>query len=341
MKSMGEADGVYVLDTGSDDGSAEALEALGAVVERKLIKPWRFDEARNESLAMVPEDADLCVCTDLDEIFEPGWRENLENAWQPGVERVCYRYTWNFLPNGREGTVYMADKIHSRFGWRWINPVHEVLERTLPGPFITAKLPGLRIYHHADDSKSRTQYLPLLELAVAERPGDNRNTHYLGREYMFRGMWKECIETLQRHLALPSATWKDERSASMRYIARATEALGQDEEAMLWLFRAIGEAPHLREGWLEAAELALRQENYALCLYFAKQALRIEQRSLSYISEPGCWAERPYDLAAVACFYLGRYKDALSYGEKALTFAPEDDRLKSNLVFYREKAGKI
>ena len=32
MASMGEADGVYVLDTGSTDGTAERLRALGAVV---------------------------------------------------------------------------------------------------------------------------------------------------------------------------------------------------------------------------------------------------------------------------------------------------------------------
>ena len=25
---------------------------------------------------------------------------------------------------------------------------------------------------------------------------DDRNTHYLGREYMFHRRWKECIETL-------------------------------------------------------------------------------------------------------------------------------------------------
>ena len=33
--------------------------------------------------------------------------------------------------------------------------------------------------HHADPAKSRGQYLPLLELSVAEAPEDDRNTHYL------------------------------------------------------------------------------------------------------------------------------------------------------------------
>ena len=76
MDSMGEADQVVVLDTGSTDGTAERLRALGAVVVEERVEPWRFDTARNRSLELVPEDADICVCTDLDEVFHPGWRSS-------------------------------------------------------------------------------------------------------------------------------------------------------------------------------------------------------------------------------------------------------------------------
>ena len=72
MDSMGEADLVVVLDTGSEDGTAERLRARGAQVTVEQILPWRFDAARNRSLELVPEDVDLCVCTDLDEVFRPG-----------------------------------------------------------------------------------------------------------------------------------------------------------------------------------------------------------------------------------------------------------------------------
>ena len=61
MASMAEADGVYVLDTGSTDGTAERLRALGAVVVEERVEPWRFDTARNRSLELVPEDADIWV----------------------------------------------------------------------------------------------------------------------------------------------------------------------------------------------------------------------------------------------------------------------------------------
>ena len=50
MKSMSEADGVFVADTGSSDDSVKILKELGATVSEIKINPWRFDEARNKSL---------------------------------------------------------------------------------------------------------------------------------------------------------------------------------------------------------------------------------------------------------------------------------------------------
>jgi len=71
MDAVSEADMVVVTDTGSNDGTIEALKARGAVVYSESIVPWRFDTARNLALSHVPEDADICVSNDLDEIFEP------------------------------------------------------------------------------------------------------------------------------------------------------------------------------------------------------------------------------------------------------------------------------
>ena len=82
MDSMRESDKVVVLDTGSDDRTVELLRAKGAEVTTELITPWRFDVARNRSLALVPEDMDICVCTDLDERFRPAG-SRLDGRHQP------------------------------------------------------------------------------------------------------------------------------------------------------------------------------------------------------------------------------------------------------------------
>ena len=118
----------------------------------------------------------------------------------------------------------LVRKIHARRGYRWVHPVHEVLEwvgEGEPGPFV--RVEGVQLDHHPDPNKSRAQYLELLELSVREAPQNDRNLHYLGREYLFRRRWEDCIRTLKAHLALPSATWRDERAASMRYLGCAYE----------------------------------------------------------------------------------------------------------------------
>ena len=78
VDSMSEADEIYVLDTGSTDKTVKKLKKRGVKVSVKKIEPWRFDVARNESLKLVPEDTDICVCTDLDEVFNKGWKKRLE-----------------------------------------------------------------------------------------------------------------------------------------------------------------------------------------------------------------------------------------------------------------------
>ena len=105
MQSMSEADEVIVLDTGSDDQTVSFLREAGAKVVTEEISPWRFDTARNRSLDLVPEDADICVCTDLDEVFQPGWRKLLEDAWEEGCSQASYRYTWNFTAQGDRKSV--------------------------------------------------------------------------------------------------------------------------------------------------------------------------------------------------------------------------------------------
>lgn len=333
MDSMSEADQVFVLDTGSTDETANLLRSRGATVVTEVVFPWRFDAARNRSLELVPEDTDICICTDLDEVFHPGWRQALEAAWIPGAGQARYRYTWSFQEDGSEGVVFWSEKIHRRRGYRWVHPVHEVLQWEgpgLPGPMVTAA--GVQLDHHPDPTKSRGQYLPLLELSVQEAPDDDRNVHYLGREYMFYGRWDDCIAALKHHLTMPSATWADERAASMRYIARAYMEKGEPDQARSWLFQAIAEAPHLREPWMEMAQILYQQEDWEGVLYFTGCALTITVRPDSYICEAEPWGPLPHDLRCQAYFHTGRTTLALEEARKALVLSPTDQRLAGNVA---------
>ena len=336
MNSMREADWVCVLDTGSTDRTVEKLADRGAIVRQEIISPWRFDAARNRSMDLIPPDTDVCVCTDLDEVFRPGWRKRLEEAWREGTEQLRYTYIWNWDAKGLPGTTFLQEKIHAPGVFRWAHPVHEVLQRTDGRQAWDVRSdPGIVLEHHPDPKKSRAEYLPLLELSVREDPEDDRNAHYLGREYMFRGRWDDAIWQLKRHLDMPWATWKPERCASMRFLSRCYLAKGNLRNGMVWALRAIAEAPELREPWVQAQEAAYAAEDWAGVCYFGQKAVRITEKSGTYINEDRAWGPYPWDAMAYAHYQLGELAQAYRAGKAALSLAPGDHRLRGNMKFYR------
>jgi glycosyltransferase involved in cell wall biosynthesis len=339
MDSMFEADRVVVTDTGSTDDTVEKLRARGAVVYEETVKPWRFDVARNLSLSHVPEDADICVCTDLDERFVPGWREKLEQAWKnhrsphagPTARTGRYLYNWGFTEEGKPNIQIYYFKIHARHGFIWKCPIHEVVEYEGDLPLDVIFIDGMVLNHYADLTKSRASYLPLLELAVREEPSNARMHYYLGREYMYQGAWQKCIEEQRAYLALPEADWREERCAAMRHIGASYERLGNIREAYRWYWRAVGEAPHMRDAYIDFAKLCNAQRDWGMAFFLAKEALKIERQSTTFVNMGYAWDYTPDDICAISAYYMGLVDTALIHAKKALAYAPENVRLINNL----------
>ncbi len=338
-ESVKEADYVCVLDTGSTDGTYERLKELGIITERKVYDKFRFDIARNDSMSLIPTDTDICVCVDLDEIFVGGWTKILKDHWSENVSRARYRYTWNFNPDGSEGIVFFADKIHKYGEFVWKHPVHEILAPKYSENYTTITLPNIQLNHHADNTKSRSNYLPLLEMSVKEDPEDDRNMHYLGREYMFYGKYELAIKTLKRHLALKSATWDIERGASLRYIANSYKMLSKPTKQIEYLHRAILEADNVREPYYELALAYYERKDYLKSAFYMSEMLKITNRELNYMSAPICWSYLPYDYLSMCFYYLKDYKKAVIMVDKALALH-SDDRLKNNREIFVNELNK-
>ena len=332
--SVKEADKVFVLDTGSTDNSYEILKKLGVIVKKEVIDPWRFDVARNKSLDMVDEDTDICVCTDIDEVFEKGWRDKLEKIWVKGTTRASYTFNWSLDKHNNPIVSFYSDKIHSRHGYKWVRPVHEVL--SYDGVEKRVFDESIVLNHYPDRNKSRGSYLPLLELSVKEDPLDDRNMHYLGREYMYYERWNEAIDTLEKHLNLESATWKDERCASMRFIGRCYKHLNRPVEAELWYQKALLEAPHLKEAYTELAIFYYENKEYSKAINLFNKALEIKKGYKTYITEWFSTNFSIYDFLSLCYFDLGDYEKALEYVNKALKIN-EDERIVKNKEIILEK----
>lgn len=333
-ESAKEADEVYVLDTGSLDNTVRLLKEKGVHVKSKKYKKFRFDKARNDSLKLVPDDADICVCFDLDEVFEKGWRKRLEKCINKETTRVGYTYNWLIENNNPKVTFYL-DKIHTKKDYMWINPVHEVLKNINNNEKYILN-DKIILNHYPDKSKSRSSYLPLLELSVQENPMDDRNVHYLGREYMYYGRYNECIDTLIKHLNLKSSTWRDERCASMRFIARSYQYLGRIDEARMWLDKAIKEAPYLRDPYVERGILEYNINNHNDAIYYMNEALKIKYNPKTYINEIFSYDSTIYDILSISYYNTKDYNESLKCVNKALKLN-NDERIKNNKMIIEEK----
>lgn len=329
-----DADYLLIADTGSTDKTVEKAEALGVNVVHVRVRPWRFDDGRNAALAALPDDIDMCISLDMDEVITPNWRKPLEDAWRRGITRPRYKHVWSWNEDGTPGLEFSYDHIHARKGYRWRHPVHECLY--VYGMEEKQEwLDGIETHHHPDPSKSRAQYLPLLEMSVKEDPYNDRNAFYFGRELYFYGQNERAAAELKRHLALPTARWAPERAASMRFIAKASPA-----EAEEYLLKAVKEAPGRREALVDLAKLYYQRQDWNNSLKYAEEALAIKEKPLEYLCEAEAWGEAPHDYASIACYRLGMFDKALKYANEAVAINPNDERLQKNVEFCKEMTSK-
>lgn len=283
---------------------------------------------------MIPEDFDICVSLDLDEVMRPGWKENILKVWNDNTTRLHYTYNW-LIENNIAKISFYSDKIHKRKGAFWVNPVHEIVKFHEPETIVTTD--DVIIDHYPDKNKSRKSYLPLLELSIKEDPKNDRNMHYLGREYMYYGKWNDAIDTLIKHLKMKSATWSDERCASMRFIARCYKNLQRYDEALMWLEKAIKEAPYLRDPYAEIALLYYSLEDYKMVIYYANKALEINYNPKTYINEIFSYDETLNDILSISYYYENDLNNAIKNANIALEINPNNERIKENLTIFKNQ----
>ena len=223
----------------------------------------------------------------------------------------------------------MAEKIHARHGYLWHHPCHEALRPDARFKEVWGQINDLLVVHNPDPTKSRGQYLDLLKMSVDEDPSCPRNAFYYARELTFYSMHQEAIAALNKYLAMPQAVWNNERAFAMRLLGNSTGDIA-------WYRRGVAEDPSVRETWLALSMACSERGLWDECLAAAKSALAIKERQYFYTEEAVSWGSRPHDLIALAAYNLGLKDLAVQHGEVAANIEPLNERLISNLAFYKE-----
>jgi tetratricopeptide (TPR) repeat protein len=344
LESMNEADYIVVLDTGSTDNTFELLKNDPRVyrAEQKVITPWRFDTARNESMKLIPDDANILLSTDLDELLEPGWADVIRENWIDGFHvRGTYKYAWSHTEDGQPGRIFYYDKLHDK-NWYWTAPVHELLHSDLYSDeyrfehSIDLFEKGVYLHHYPDHTKSRGSYLPLLELRAKEDPEDYYGKFYLSHEYNYRGYYEKSNEVLLDILK----NYKDKYSnleiaAAYLFLGDNHRSMGDPDKAIYYYNLSIAQEPSYREPYLLAAEICNERKNCNMAMGYVFEALAKSYRHFTWIERDNSWNEQADDILAVAYYWTGNKELALQHAEKAVELNPHDERLQQNLEFIK------
>lgn len=342
-KSMLEADSVVVLDTGSTDDTVEKLKSFGITVEQKIINPWRFDVARNESMKLIPDDCNILVCTDLDEIIEPGWANVLRERWIDGTHKRCwYKFVWSHMSDGSDGRVFWNNKIHAK-GYEWHYPVHEQLalipeyEKSLENlTELYIDEDGFKIHHYAVPKDSRKSYLPLLKIRAGENKDDFSGWQYLTHQYYYESQYENCIDCGKKMFENFNDKMCDiERSNIYLFIGYSYKGLKEYDKALESFYNGIESDKTYVENYLEVADLYLsyseNPKRFDLAYNIIKECYKNTYRHYSWLERDDSFASRPFDLLSLASYYSGKKKESLLYAFMARERNKNDLRLKNNV----------
>ena len=323
-ESAKDADYLLIADTGSTDRTVKIAKKLGIKVFDISIKPWRFDDARNAALALLPDDIDYCVSMDMDETLSEGWREHLEKM---DTDQVLYYFNMTFKDEAETVPLhrFINERIHKRHGFRWKALMHEYLVADRISP-TTGFCEGLEVSHHPDFDKSREQYNDLIKAALAEEP-DSARYHFYEASQLIGIDNKASIEMFKKYLKLN--TYKNPEQVTGVY---CTLANLEKRNFKKWLNRAIKENPNRREPYVMLAGKAIEQKDWQEAFDQITRALTITKKYFGLTTGEYAWGYLPYNILAVARHNLNNPDD--------LIYLPKSPAICQNFDLYGEVAAQ-
>ena len=347
------ADEICVLDTGSKNGWDERF--LGAAnkigipkdvlkLKQEIYSPWRFDTPRNDSMRLISEDSDICICTDLDEILSSGWGDEIRRlvSENPKIGEIYYYYAWSSdKDSGEPKRYFWYNKCHRnpKHGVEWKYPVHETLTYT---DDYKCKFPSksymdetkIWLWHYPDLTKSRGNYLGLLELRAQESPEDVYGLFYLAREYTFRAMWDKAIQWASYLLAKIKISRKDDmlmEPAIYVLLGECYEKIHADDECEFFYRIAIKNHPTYRDSYVRLAQKLAYSNRSEECFSILNEMEEKSVRVQDWRVQDYMWREwKIRQIRADALMWMGRWTEATNEMDAAiLDVKTEEDQIEA------------
>lgn len=302
-ESAKDADYLLIADTGSTDKTKRIAKKLGINVVDISIKPWRFDDARNAALALLPTDIDYCISMDMDETLSEGWRECLEKMTGDQIE---YRFNVTYKDEDEKhpDETFINSRIHKRHGFRWQYLMHEAI---VPDR-IQSRLEfceGLEVSHHPDIQKSREQYNQMIEDAYNEYKNPRYSIYYFF-ELLKAKRTAEAIKILKLLIKNKETSKID---VALAYMALGTLV----PKLKVFYFLKSLSIYKTRETYTQLAINYYQKEKWFRAYYFGKKADSIKIKTDSILKIHTVWGYLPFNIMSAGKHNMKLFKWSRSY----------------------------
>jgi predicted GH43/DUF377 family glycosyl hydrolase len=343
-----------ILDTGSTDGTQELIrQTLDGVPGQLFEEPFvDFSTSRNRALDLHGTSTVFAVMPDSDDKLVDGaalreFCEGMQTAF--GLAHDAYLLN---LRRGQDLNYYLPLVMRTGIGWRYRGRVHECSGRPdSPNPVIhvpSAHLTKTWREQSLEATKARWQRdLELLRADLLADPKDPRAAFYLGQTYECLGRSDDALRAYQHRIELGG--WFEETFIAKLRTAKILDAIkrpwSEVQQAFLDAFQAD---PRRAEPLYYLAKYHYDRDEHGLVCLFAGRAAELPTPHTALFVDFEIYEWKIADLLAISGFYVGNQlsdKTLLAASEraaeKAVAAHPNDERMRSNRMFYTRSAAEL
>jgi FkbM family methyltransferase len=323
-----------ILDTGSTDGTQvlikqELAGIRGSLHEEPFVD---FATSRNRALDLHGTSTVFSIMPNGD-VLEGG--EDLAAFLQARRSDLDGSYRVRIAP----GHYFHPLVMRTGYGWRYKWRTHECAVGPNTGPVI----PNVTVFRDrgtrtTEEWRARwTRDIDLLKQDLKDDPTDPRPHFYLGQTYECLDRHADALDMFEKRAKLGG--YFDEVYEAKFRIGAMMEKLGRPwGEIQRAYLEALAHDPRRAEPLYALSHYWYDKGVHTVAFMFAAAAAEMPMPSTDLFLDEDVYTWKAADRAAISAFYTGHTKRGRNFAEQALSYRPDDQRMRANRAFYAQGA---
>jgi tetratricopeptide (TPR) repeat protein len=326
-----------ILDTGSTDGTQDLIRGELAGISGTLHEePFvDFATSRNRALELHGTATVFSVMPNGD-VLSGG--PELRTFLEAHRRDFAGAYRVRIAP----GHYYHPLVMRTGMGWHYKWRTHECAM----GPHVGDTIPGVVVNRDRgarSDEEWRTRWtrdLDLLNRDRAEDPSDPRPYFYLGQTHECLGQYTQALAFFERRAEMGG--YFDEVFEAKLRVGKMKAKLDRPwSEIQQAYLEAYAHDPRRAEPLYEISDHWYGKEVHAISRIFAVAAAETSKPPTDLFLDEDVYTWKAADRAAISSFYAGHKEDSRYWADVALSWSPNDERLRSNRAFSAPSASEL